>query len=190
MSTVRTTQHLTMTPTAVVRRSAAIMAGAVVVGLAAQIAIPVPGTAVPLTMQLPAVLVVGALLGPRLGAASLVVYIMLGVVGAPVFSPIGPPGVARLVGPTGGYLLAFPIAAAVVGRIVSDGSNIGRLAFGLVLGALTIHAGGVIHLTVIAGDLSAAANVVSAPFVLSTLLKLTVAGLLAWRFTNTTRALF
>ena len=190
MSTVRTTPHLTMTPTAVVRRSVAIMAGAALVGLAAQIAIPVPGTEVPLTMQLPAVLLVGALLGPRLGAASLVVYVMLGAAGVPVFSPIGPPGVARLVGPTGGYLLAFPIAAAFVGRIVSDGSDIGKLALGLVLGALIIHAGGVIHLTVLTGDLAAAANVVSAPFVLSTLLKLTVAGLLAWRFTNTTRALF
>jgi biotin transport system substrate-specific component len=186
---VSATRQLTMTPTAVVRRSVAILAGVILVGLAAQIAIPVPGTEVPLTMQLPAVLVVGALLGPRLGAASLVVYIMLGAAGGPVFSPFGPPGVARLVGPTGGYLLAFPVAAAVVGHIVSDGSNIGRLALGLVLGALIIHAGGVIQLTVVTGDLSAAASVVSAPFVLSTLLKLTVAGLLAWRFAKTTRAL-
>jgi len=190
VSTVSGARQLTMTPTSVVRRSLAILAGAVVVGLAAQIAIPVPGTEVPLTMQLPAVLVVGALLGPRLGAASLVIYIMLGVAGVPVFSPMGPPGVERLVGPTGGYLLAFPIAAAVVGRVVSDGSDIGKLVLGLVLGALTIHAGGMIHLTVLTGDLSAAASVVSAPFVLSTLLKLIVAGLLAWRFTNTTRALF
>ena len=188
MSAVRTARQLTMTPNAVVRRSLAILASAIVVGLAAQVAIPVPGTEVPLTMQLPAVLLVGALLGPRLGAASLIVYIMLGAAGVPVFSPIGPPGVERLLGPTGGYLLAFPFAAAVVGRVVTDGTDIGRLALGLLLGTLVIHAGGIIQLVVLAGNLSAAASVMSAPFLLSTLLKLIVAGLLAWRFTNTTRA--
>jgi biotin transport system substrate-specific component len=178
-----------MTPTAVIRRSVAILAGALLVGLAAQIAMPVPGTEVPLTMQLPAVLLLGALLGPRLGAASLVVYIMLGAAGFPVFSPIGPPGVDRLVGPTGGYLLAFPFAAAVVGRVVTDGGKVGQLALGLVLGTLIIHVVGMIQLAVLAGDVSAAAEVVTPPFVLSTFLKLIVAGLLAWRFTNTVRAL-
>ena len=189
MSTADTSQRLTMTPTAVVRRSLAILAGAIVVGLAAQVAVPVPGTAVPLTMQLPAVLVVGTLLGPRLAAVSLLVYLVLGAAGAPVFSPIGPPGLARILGPTGGYLLAFPVAAAVVGRTVSDGSDIGKLALGLVLGALIIHAGGLVHLTVLSGDLSAAAGVASLPFVLSTLLKLILAGLVGWHFTNMTRAL-
>jgi biotin transport system substrate-specific component len=178
-----------MTPTTVVRRSSFILGGAIMVGLAAQVAIPVPGTPVPLTLQLPAVLLVGALLGPRMGALSLVVYVALGAAGFPVFSPIGPPGVERLVGPTGGYLLSFPVAAAVAGLVVTEGSNVRRLALGLVLGALVIHIGGSVHLLVLTGDASQVASAASAPFLLSTVLKLIVAGLLAWRFTDTTRAL-
>jgi biotin transport system substrate-specific component len=83
------TAHLTMTPTAVARRALAILAGALFVALAAQVAIPLPGTPVPVTLQVPAVLIVGGLLGPRLGAASMVVYLALGAAGLPFFAPTG-----------------------------------------------------------------------------------------------------
>ena len=96
-------------------RTLATLAGSLVVALAAQFALPLPGTPVPFTLSPLAVLVVGALLGPRLGALSLITYLAMGAAGLPVFAPLGAPGLARLFGPTGGYLLAYPLAAASVG---------------------------------------------------------------------------
>ena len=82
---------------------------------AAQIAIPLPGTPVPLTLQPFVVVLAGLLLGPLDAAGAMVAYLVLGALGAPVFAPMGPPGIARLLSPTGGYLLAYPLAAAVAG---------------------------------------------------------------------------
>src|SRR2546427_11028435 len=55
-------------------------------------------------------------LGPALGAASMILYLALGAAGLPVFTPYGLPGLARLFGPTGGYLIAYPVAAVAVGK--------------------------------------------------------------------------
>jgi len=96
-----------------------VAAGALAVALASQVAVPLPGTPVPMTLQPFAVLLVGGLLGARRGAASLVFYLALGASGLPVFTPVGAPGLARLLGPTGGYLLAYPFAAALVGWLVA-----------------------------------------------------------------------
>src|SRR5205823_2700494 len=108
------------------RRALAVLAGVALVAIAAQIAIPLPGTPVPMTLQPLAVLLVGGMLGPRLGAGSLVLYLTLGAAGLPVFTPFGAPGLGRLLGPTGGYLLAYPIAAYAVGRLAADGRRWGR----------------------------------------------------------------
>ncbi len=115
------------------RRVLAVLLGVAVVALAAQVAIPLPGTPVPMTLQPLAVLIVGGLLGPRLGAASLLLYLSLGAAGLPIFTPFGAPGVARLFGPTGGYLLAYPIAAYAVGRLAGDGRRAKLVAAGAVL---------------------------------------------------------
>jgi biotin transporter BioY len=101
---------------AVGTRVAAVVLGAIVVAAAAQVAIPLPGTPVPMTLQPMAVLLVGGLLGPRLGALSMILYLAMGAAGLPVFTPAVPlVGIARLFGPTGGYLLAYPIAAYATG---------------------------------------------------------------------------
>src|SRR5213083_3527937 len=100
-------------------RIGAVVLGAVLVALAAQVSVPLPVTPVPMTLQPLAVLLVGGLLGARLGAASMVLYLALGIAGLPVFTPTVPLlGIARLLGPTGGYLLAYPVAAYVVGAII------------------------------------------------------------------------
>jgi biotin transport system substrate-specific component len=182
-------ERLAMTPAAVVRRSAAILAGALLVALGAQVAIPLPGTPVPLTFQVPALLIVAGLLGPRLGAASMVVYLALGAAGLPVFAPLGAPGAARLFGPTGGYLLAYPLAAAVVGLLVGSGRAWGRLLLGLLCGALVIHAGGVAQLAILSGDVGGAVRLGSAPFLIGDLVKVLLAGLVVRRFAVSTRAL-
>src|SRR5260370_42596656 len=103
-------------------RVVAIVLGALLVAAAAQVSIPLPGTPVPMTLQPLAVLLVGGLLGARLGAASMVLYLTLGIAGLPVFTPTVPLlGIARLLGPTGGYLLAYPVAAWGAGRAVTPG---------------------------------------------------------------------
>ena len=98
---------------------------AVALAAAAQVAIPLPGTPVPFTLQPLLVVLAGFWLGPVAGAASMTLYLLAGAAGLPVFAPVGAPGVARLLGPTGGYLLAYPVAAAVVGALATRASSIG-----------------------------------------------------------------
>ena len=160
------------------RRSVAVVLGTALVALAAQVAVPLPGTPVPMTLQPLAVLIVGGLLGPGLGAASLVLYLVLGAAGLPVFTPVGLPGIARLVGPTGGYLLAYPLAAAAVGRVAGDGQRLGRLALAALAGILLIHLGGLAQLLILTGSLSRAAQFGTLPFLLGDGVKLVLAVLI------------
>ena len=96
----------------------AILVGAsLFVALCAHVALPLPFTPVPLTLQNFGVLLVGLSLGPRRGFAALVLYLAEGVMGMPVFSPTGPGGLAQLLGPTGGFLLAYPFVAGIAGWV-------------------------------------------------------------------------
>jgi biotin transport system substrate-specific component len=92
-----------------------VVAGSLFVALCAQVSLPLPFSPVPVTGQTFAVLLLGATLGARRSAAALLLYLAEGALGLPVFAPGGLPGLVRLVGPTGGYLLAFPIAAFLLG---------------------------------------------------------------------------
>ncbi len=94
------------------------LAGSLLVALCAQISLPLPFSPVPVTGQTFAVLLLGATFGARRSAAALVLYLAEGAAGLPVFAPSGLPGTARLLGPTGGYLLAFPLAAFLLGVMV------------------------------------------------------------------------
>ena len=171
------------------RRTLAVVLGTALVAAAAQVSVPLPGTPVPMTLQPLAVLLVGGLLGARLGAASLVLYLALGAAGLPVFTPTVPlAGVARLFGPTGGYLLAYPVAAFAVGAIVSDGRQWTRMALGVLAGLALIHLGGLAQLAILTGDLSAAARFGTLPFLLGDLGKVAIAVLVLTRFTSPVRA--
>jgi len=102
-------------------RNALLVVGAsLVTAVAARIAIPLPWTPVPVTGQTFAVLLTGMVLGSRRGALALALYLAEGAVGLPVFAG-GAAGPAALLGPTGGYLLAFPLGAAVTGMLASRG---------------------------------------------------------------------
>src|SRR5882762_512530 len=108
--------------TLIIRRTVAVVLGAILVAAAAQVAVPLPGTPVPFTLQPLAVLLVGGLLGARFGALSMILYLAMGAAGFPVFTPTVPLlGIARLLGPTGGYLLAYPVAAWAVGALLTLG---------------------------------------------------------------------
>src|SRR6188768_100620 len=116
----------TVVGTATLDRGVRLFATLAVAGLtmlAAQVSIPLPFTPVPFTLQPMVVLLGGAALGSRLGMTSQVLYLALGIAGLPVFaaSPVLPQGFARLVGPTGGYLMSYPIAAFVAGYLAERG---------------------------------------------------------------------
>jgi biotin transport system substrate-specific component len=96
-------------------RATLAVAASLFVALSAHLSVPLPFTPVPLTFSDLAVLLVGLALGPTTAFAALVLYLLEGAAGLPVFSPYGLPGIARLLGPTGGYLLAYPFAAALAG---------------------------------------------------------------------------
>jgi biotin transport system substrate-specific component len=95
------------------RTPAAVLASTGLVALCAHVALPLSFTPIPATMQTFAVLLIGLLLSPGAAFASLALYLAEGAAGLPVFSPHGPGGVAQLLGPTGGYLLSYPFAAAI-----------------------------------------------------------------------------
>lgn len=104
-------------------RAAAVLFVAALTAVAAQISLQLPFTPVPLTLQPIVVLLGGAALGARLGMASQVLYLCAGLSGLPVFAPstVLLPGVLRLLGPTGGYLLSYPLAAFVTGWLAERG---------------------------------------------------------------------
>jgi biotin transport system substrate-specific component len=152
---------------------------------AAQISVHIPFTPVPLTLQPMVVLVGAAALGPRLGALSQILYLLLGVAGAPVFaaSPVLPQGVGRLLGPTGGYLLAYPLAAFITGALAARGYDRRYLTsiVAMLAGLCTLFAGGVAWLAFFAGGqaigLPAALATGLYPFVVPDLAKLAFASL-------------
>lgn len=145
MSTVRTlTLADAVVPGANVLRDAALVVGAsLLTALAAQVAVPLPGSPVPLTGQTFAVLLGGAALGARRGFLAQALYLLEGAAGLPVFAG-GLGGAWLLVGPSGGFLVAFPLAAAVTGWLAQRGWDrrfAGTLAAMLLGSAVILLAG-------------------------------------------------
>jgi biotin transport system substrate-specific component len=162
----------------VLRRAVAIGLGVLVVALSAQIAVPVPFSPVPMTLQPLAVLAVGGLLGAGGGAGALVLYVILGALGLPVFAG-GGSGPLHLIGLTGGYLLAFPVAAGVTGALVGRVPRSAlRVLLACALGMTIIHIGGVAQLALLGGDPALAFRVGFVPFLTGDLLKVGLAAAL------------
>jgi biotin transport system substrate-specific component len=124
------------------RSAGFILAGSALVAFCAHVAFPLYFTPVPLSLAPFAVLVVGLLLRPRLAAATLCAYLAEGALGLPVFAPtpLAPGGLAHLLGPTGGYLLSYPLAAALIAILVR------RTNRGVVPAALSAAAGSLVIL--------------------------------------------
>ncbi len=175
---------MTMTTLAISARSPrtralGIVLAAGVLALASQFALPIPGTPVPITLQPLVVVLAGLLLGPVDGAVAMVLYLMAGGAGLPVFAPIGAPGVLRLLGPTGGYLLAYPVAAALAGRLGAGRTAFVSRALAAAAGILVLYAGGMTQLALITGSLSRAAVLGVLPFVAIDAVKALIAAALS-----------
>ena len=152
---------------------------ALALAAAAQVAIPIPGTPVPVTLQPLVVVLSGLMLGPTLGAASMMLYLAAGAVGLPVFAPGGAPGVARLLGPTGGYLIAFPFAAYIAGVVaIRNPTLLGRWAAAMA-GMVAIFVGGLSQLAVLTGSVREAIVLGVTPFAMLDVVKAFVAALVA-----------
>ena len=162
-----------------------IVAGALLIFLTARISVVLPGNPVPFTMQNFGILVVGGALGLRRGGIAALLYVLLGVVGLPFFAE-GRGGLTVIWGATGGYLVGFIVAAALVGRLAELGwdRRIGGAVGATVLGTAVIYAIGVPWLAVVVG-LSAGDAVTTGllPFLLGDILKLLAAAVVfpaAW----------
>lgn len=145
----------------------------------ASVAVPLPWTQVPMSLQPLFVLLAGCLLGAGAGAAAMAAYLGLGALGAPVFA-LGGAGLPWLLGPTGGYLFAMPAAAWIVGSIGGRDPGVARQLLALTAGMCALYVGGVAQLLLVTGqDLRSVIALGVLPFLLGDLTKILAALLLA-----------
>jgi len=154
------------------------------VALCARISVPLPFTPVPLTLQNFGVLLVGLALGPRRAFAALFLYLAEGLMGMPVFSPTGPGGVAQLLGPTGGFLLAYPFVAGIAGwvfegRFEAKKKSFTRAVVACVLAETYLFAGGLSWLAILTHSFAQAIRFVLYWFIFAEVIKIMSAAALA-----------
>jgi biotin transport system substrate-specific component len=167
------------------RHIALIAAGALFIYLSARVVIPIAGNPVPITGQTFGVLLVGGALGFRRGLASVLLYVLLGVIGLPFFAE-GRSGLAIVFGPSGGYLIGFILAGALVGRLAELGwdRHIAGAVGAMVVGNALIYLIGVPWLAIAThSDPAAAIKLGLVPFLVGDVLKLVLAAVVfpaAW----------
>src|SRR6516165_1099199 len=158
-------------------KQAAIVIGAsAVIAVCARLVLPLPFTPVPLTLANFGVLLVGMALGSKRGSAAAALYLAWGAMGLPVFSPAGVGGIAQLLGPTGGYLVAYPVVAFVAGWISERrGASLGRNLLGGIVAELVLFAAGIAWLAVMTGSWQGAIAFGLAPFLFAEVVKVMAA---------------
>lgn len=170
-------------------RAAAVLLAVMLTAAAAQFTTPLPFTAVPFVLTPFAVMLTGAALGSRLGFLSQALYLAAGAAGLAVFAPSVtlPPGTGRLIGPTGGYLMAYPVAAFVTGWLAERGWDRRYLSslLSMLVGLAIIYAGGVSWLSLTPGQtIGTAVAGGFAPYILLDLVKAAAAAKMlpmAWK---------
>jgi len=160
-----------------VRHVALIVLGALLIYLTARIVFPVPGSPVPVTGQTFGVLLVGGALGFRRGVASVALYVLIGLIGLPFFAE-GKGGVNVILGASGGYIVGFVLAAAIVGRLAELGWDrriIGAIG-AMIVGEIAIYLIGVPWLMAVAHlDLATGIAKGLTPFIVGDAIKLLLA---------------
>ena len=173
--------------TGLLRDTLLVLLASVLTALAARVEIPLPWTPVPVTGQTFAVLLSGAVLGARRGFLAQLLYLGEGAAGLPVFAG-GAAGIVKILGPTGGYLMAFPLAAAITGVLAERGWDRRFLTTyaALLLGSAVIFASGLLWLSrFVPADHLAAVGLL--PFIPGDLLKSALAAggfPVAWRWAH------
>lgn len=160
-----------------VRHLALILGGTLLIALGAQVSFVIPGNPVPITGQTFGVLVAGGALGFRRGIAAAGLYVLLGMVGLPLFAQ-GRTGIEVILGATGGYLVGFVLAAAIVGRLAELGwdRNVKGSVGAMLIGSAVIYLVGVPWLAVVTGhDLGWGIQYGLTPFVAGDTVKLALA---------------
>jgi biotin transport system substrate-specific component len=190
MSLSATSLRSTLIPRSTALTNAVLVVSGVL-GLAAlaQIALPVPGSPVPVTGQTLGVLILGTAYGSTLGVTTFALYILVGIAGAPVFANSGH-GLDRIAGPTGGYLLGMLLATFVLGQLARfrlDQKFLTALP-SMLIGTVTTFTFGLIWLQQYTGESwSWTFNAGLAPFVIGEVLKIAIAGTslpVVWRVVN------
>jgi len=166
------------------RRVALVVGASLFVALGAHVTIPLlPLTPVPLTVQNLAVLLVGLLLGSRRGFAALALYWIEGAAGLPVFNPSGPGGIAQLLGPTGGFLMVYPLVAFVAGFLFERGAKTFlRAAMAGLVAEVLLFAGGLTWLYAFTHSVAKAAYLGLYFFVAAEVMKVMFAAAIAVRW--------
>jgi biotin transport system substrate-specific component len=168
------------------KQVALVVSASLFVALCARVTLPLPFTPVPLTLQNFGVLLVGLTLGARRGFAAMALYLLEGVAGLPVFNPTGPGGIAQLLGPTGGFLMVYPLVAGLAGLILDMGKRtFARAAISGLLAEILLFAGGVGWLAVYTHSFSQAVRFGFYMFVFAEVLKVMFAAAITIRIRRT-----
>jgi biotin transport system substrate-specific component len=163
------------------KQAAIVIAASLFVALCARVTVPLPFTPVPLTLQNFGVLAVGLLLGSRRGFAALSLYLVEGAFGLPVFSLGG--GIGHILGPTGGFLMAYPLVAFVAGYIYEHSSHrFSWAALSALAAEVVLFAGGLSWLAVITHSVSLAIRFGLYWFVFAEVIKVLMAAAVAVRW--------
>ncbi len=166
------------------RQIALVVGASLFLALCARVTIPLmPLTPVPLTVQNFGVLLVGLLLGSRRGFAALALYLAEGALGLPVFNPTGPGGIAQLFGPTGGFLMVYPLVAFLAGFIFERGAkSFVRAGIAGLVAEVLLFAGGLTWLSLFTHSLAKAAYFGLYWFVAAEIIKVMFAAAIAVRW--------
>jgi biotin transport system substrate-specific component len=158
-------------------KQAAIVIGAsAVIAVCARLALPLPFTPVPLSLANFGVLLVGLTMGSKRGFAAAALYLIWGAIGFPVFSPAGLGGIAQLIGPTGGYLMAYPAVAFVAGWISERGvASFGRNIIAGLVAEIVLFGAGIAWLAIVTQSWERALAFGLLPFFFAEVMKVMVA---------------
>ncbi len=186
MSKAATYNPSAVRSTALARNLALVVGASLLIAICARISLPLPFTPVPLTLANFGVLAVGLLLGSKRGFAAAALYLSYGMAGLPVFSPAGPGGIAQLLGPTGGFLVAYPVVAFIAGFIAERGTkSFTRSVLAAIAAEIVLFASGVAWLMVLTHTpFLKAASFGLYPFVFAEVMKITASAGLASRYSR------
>jgi biotin transport system substrate-specific component len=169
------------------KQAALVVGASLFVAICAHVTIPLPSP-VPLTLQNFGVLVVGLTLGSRRGFAALALYLAEGAAGLPVFNPTGLGGIPQLLGPTGGYLMVYPLVAGLAGLVFEQGKpTFGKATIAGLLAEIVLFSGGIAWLLILTHSLAQALRWGLYWFVFAEVIKIMFAAAMAVRIRRSFR---